>query len=94
MKHHYKDWRMKLFPKHNVAFTFRQNIYYRYSREYFVEKYGEEGLARLQGHEGVHGKQYARMGTIKFLMKYFYYNIRLGYKDNPLEIEARKDFGW
>ena len=40
-------------------------------------------------HEMVHVAQYQRYGLIPFLLRYFWYTLRFGYKNNPLEIEAR-----
>ena len=43
----------------------------------------------LRRHESVHWGQYKRMGLVMFYIKYFYYSIRYGYTNNPMEIEAR-----
>lgn len=40
-------------------------------------------------HEMVHVAQYQRYGFMPFLFRYFWYTLRFGYKNNPLEIEAR-----
>ncbi|MGI9192315.1 MAG: eCIS core domain-containing protein [Chitinophagaceae bacterium] len=40
-------------------------------------------------HELVHVAQYQRYGLIPFLVRYTWYSLRFGYKNNPLEIEAR-----
>lgn len=40
-------------------------------------------------HEHCHIKQVRREGRLKFIIKYLYYNIKYGYKNNPYEIEAR-----
>jgi hypothetical protein len=44
----------------------------------------------LKRHEMVHWEQYQRMGVIGFYVTYLWYNIRYGYWNNPMEIEARK----
>ena len=44
----------------------------------------------LKRHEMLHWEQYQRMGVIKFCVTYLWYNIRYGYWNNPMEIEARK----
>lgn len=49
---------------------------------------------KLINHEIVHVDQIDRLGWFNWLLKYFYYQIRYGYKNNPLEIEARKKSGW
>ena len=51
------------------------------------ERMGDE-LLKL--HEMVHWEQYQRMGVIRFYVNYLWYNIRYGYWNNPMEIEARK----
>jgi hypothetical protein len=44
----------------------------------------------LKRHELVHWEQYQRMGVIRFCVTYLWYNIRYGYWNNPMEIEARQ----
>lgn len=39
-------------------------------------------------HEMRHIEQVKENGRIKFCIKYIYYNVRYGYKNNPFEIEA------
>jgi len=51
-----------------------------------VERINED---RLRQHEMAHWRQYLRMGLFKFYATYFWYNIRYGYRMNPMEIEAR-----
>ena len=41
-------------------------------------------------HERMHIKQWKRYWILGFPFIYLYYQIRYGYKNNPLEIEARK----
>ena len=45
----------------------------------------------LIAHELVHVEQIRRMGRVKFLVTYLWYQLKYGYRDNPLEIEARKE---
>ena len=45
---------------------------------------------RLRRHEECHWKQYQRMGFWGFYLKYLWYSARYGYRNNPLEIEARE----
>lgn len=40
-------------------------------------------------HEMEHVYQFQEMGHFQFYTKFLYYQIRYGYKHNPLEIEAR-----
>jgi hypothetical protein len=49
---------------------------------------------RLLDHESVHIDQIQKMGAVKFTVLYLWYNIRYGYQNNPLEIEARAKSGW
>jgi hypothetical protein len=50
---------------------------------------GYEQNERLARHEAVHWAQAERMGFIKFYFLYIWYSFRYGYKNNPMEIEAR-----
>lgn len=40
-------------------------------------------------HERVHWAQYERMGFIRFYLTYIYQVIRYGYRNSPMEKEAR-----
>ena len=44
---------------------------------------------RLVRHEMAHWAQYQRMGLVKFYALYIWYSIRFGYRENPMEKEAR-----
>lgn len=44
----------------------------------------------LRRHELCHIEQMKRLGKIKFLFQYMWYDYKYGYKDNPFEIEARE----
>ena len=44
---------------------------------------------KLLRHEKVHLKQQARGLLIFFYIRYFYFNWKYGYRNNPYEIEAR-----
>ena len=48
---------------------------------------GHEGLL---AHEQVHWQQYERMGFWRYYVTYLWYQIRYGYENNPMEVEARK----
>lgn len=48
---------------------------------------------RLIEHEKVHAAQYERYGVLGFFARYLYFNIKYGYKKNPLEVEAREKAG-
>lgn len=39
-------------------------------------------------HELIHVDQIRREGWFKFYIKYIYFNIKFGYRNNPYEIEA------
>ena len=41
-------------------------------------------------HETCHIEQVKRDARLKFIVKYLFYNIKYGYKNNPYEVEARK----
>jgi len=40
-------------------------------------------------HELEHAYQILREGAFLFYLKYFYYSLRYGYRNNPFEVEAR-----
>lgn len=46
--------------------------------------------ARLIRHELVHWEQYERIGLVGFWILYVYGRIRFGYKNHPMEVEARE----
>lgn len=48
------------------------------------------GWEWLEPHERVHWQQYERMGFFKYYLTYWWYLLRYGYQNNPMEIEARK----
>lgn len=54
---------------------------------------GHENDPRLLAHEKVHWAQYEQMGLIRFYLTYWYYLIRYGYTNNPMEVEAREKSG-
>lgn len=74
--------------------------------EFFLRKTGYKGITMpwrkvyilpehitdqgLINHEMVHVEQINRMGKIKFTITYLWYLIVHGYKNHPLEIEARE----
>lgn len=41
-------------------------------------------------HELEHAYQVMREGPFRFYLKFFWYSIRYGYKNNPYEVEARE----
>jgi hypothetical protein len=45
---------------------------------------------RLIRHEQCHWQQAQRMGVVRFYAAYLWNNLRHGYRNNPMEIEARK----
>ena len=54
------------------------------------ERIGDD---RLAAHEAVHLDQIDRMGGARWAVTYLWYLLRYGYKNNPLEIEARERSG-
>jgi hypothetical protein len=43
----------------------------------------------LVQHEQCHWRQAQRMGVARWAITYLWYNLRYGYQNNPLEVEAR-----
>lgn len=48
---------------------------------------------QLRRHELVHIAQMKRDGPIWMSIKYLYYNVKVGYYNNPYEVEARRIAG-
>ena len=44
---------------------------------------------QLRRHELAHWKQYQEKGLLLFYAAYLWYSIRHGYRNNPMEVEAR-----
>lgn len=44
---------------------------------------------RLTKHEAAHWAQYERMGLVRFYATYLWLTMRHGYRQNPMEVEAR-----
>lgn len=55
---------------------------------YFRKPWDES--SRLYQHEAVHWRQYQRMGLVRFYVIYLWYQLQYGYKNNPMEVEARQ----
>lgn len=51
-----------------------------------AERINEAPLVR---HEQVHWEQAQRMGVLRWYAAYLWNNLRYGYRNNPLEVEAR-----
>ena len=45
---------------------------------------------RLRKHELAHWAQYQRMGWLKFTTTYLWGLVRYGYRNHPMELEARE----
>jgi hypothetical protein len=45
---------------------------------------------RLVRHEQAHADQIAQYGVIGFYARYLWFTLRHGYRNNPLEVSARK----
>lgn len=45
---------------------------------------------RLLLHEWAHVQQIRRLGALRFYALYLWYSARHGYRDNPFEVEARR----
>ncbi len=48
---------------------------------------------QLRRHELVHIAQMRREGPVRMCIKYLYYNMKVGYRNNPYEVEARRIAG-
>ncbi len=57
---------------------------------YYIDKESMNNESLIK-HELTHIKQIEDDGIIKFSLKYTYYFIKYGYKNNPYEIEAREN---
>ena len=69
------------FPKQFLAITVTGNLsWYR----------NQEVLDResVRKHEDVHQRQIRKDGWLKFMILYFYWSWKHGYRQNPYEIEA------
>ena len=69
------------FPKKFIAITVTGNLsWYR----------NQEQLDResVRKHEDVHQRQIRKDGWLKFMILYFYWSLKHGYRQNPYEIEA------
>jgi hypothetical protein len=51
-----------------------------------AERLGDERLVR---HEQTHWAQYRRMGAVRFYLTYLWQVLRYGYRNAPMEREAR-----
>lgn len=77
-------WASKKLKSQKCALVIRRTIYlHGITYNEFIKN--EQWLC----HELFHVYQYQREGVIRFLIKYFYYTLRYGYYNNPLEKEAR-----
>jgi hypothetical protein len=56
-----------------------------------AEHMHQQALVR---HEQCHWQQAQRMGVLRWAITYLWYNLRYGYRENPLEIEARNFSEW
>lgn len=45
---------------------------------------------RLRRHELEHARQIAEYGVIGFYARYLWFTLRYNYRNNPLEVQARK----
>jgi len=53
----------------------------------------EEGFKRLLDHELIHWEQYRRWGLLGYYGRYLVWLVAYGYKDHPMEVEARERSG-
>jgi hypothetical protein len=52
-----------------------------------AERLGDERLIR---HEQAHWEQYERMGAVRFYATYIWQVLRYGYRNAPMEVQARE----
>ncbi len=76
-------WLFRLMPNKPLAITLYPFILFR----------DKSAQKLLMDHEMRHIRQIRKKGVVVFYVKYLYFNIRYGYENNPLEIEARKHSG-
>lgn len=76
----YRSPLMRLLPTRFVAMTWRRTVHVR----------GSTLPPWTVRHELMHVAQFARYGTIGFLVRYLYQCARYGYRNAPLEREARQ----
>lgn len=58
-------------------------------RKAWWESASVERRESLLRHEQAHWAQYERYGLIGFYARYIFYSLRYGYRNHPMEIEAR-----
>lgn len=80
--HKYNHWFLRYFFPFARAMTLGHTIIYKYPKEKISQ-------ATID-HELKHVEQIEKLGLIRFYAKYFYYNLRYGYKKNPFEVKARE----
>lgn len=68
---------------YEYAITVGRTIYVSGSVEEFTSN------KRWLRHEMAHVAQYDRLGVVEFLKRYIFFTVIYGYKNNPLEKEAR-----
>ena len=74
-------WYMDTFGFNAIAMPYTEVMYFRTP---------EDMTERVIKHEKMHFVQMERDGTIWFLIKYVWYILRYGYKNNPYEEESRR----
>jgi hypothetical protein len=75
--------RMNKVPEsYSFGITICQTTYYSCGIESVSE--------RLRKHEQCHKDQWKEQGFVKFLVTYLWYQVKVGYINNPYEQEARK----
>ena len=81
MKIHITNWQ-KIFGVDGIVF----------GSHVFVTEQASK-IPSFMKHEEMHTIQYNRYGFLGFLARYAWSHIRYGYKNNPLETEARRYAG-
>lgn len=81
MKIKYNSWVFRFLPKWVNGIVLYPYIHFKKSKSEITEQ--------LFRHELEHIYQIERIGFFKFYITYLYYNFKVGYRNNPYEIEAR-----
>jgi len=59
-------------------------------RKSWHDEASEARRLKVWRHETAHWEQYEQRGLLRFYAEYAWLSIRYGYKNHPMEIEARK----
>lgn len=83
VKFKFNHWFLRRVFPWATGMTLGHTILFKYPESHYVGR-------RTVAHELEHVRQIEREGLIKFYVKYLWYNIRYGYRNNPYEVAARR----